>query len=91
MPIPQGKVVRGTQVPAAATRLGGPVVLKMMAPVWSIIRCRCRRHRPPDLPRAVAQMRAAVAAHDPRAVTDRFLDGALAPPRRRTAGQPAPR
>jgi acyl-CoA synthetase (NDP forming) len=80
VPIPQGEVVSGADVPAAAARLGGPVVLKMMGPrLAHKSEAGAVLIAPTDLPQAVTQMRAAVTAHDPKALTDRFLVEALAP------------
>jgi acyl-CoA synthetase (NDP forming) len=80
VPIPQGEVVSGADVPAAAARLGGPVALKMMGPrLAHKSEAGAVMIAPTDLPQAVTQMRAAVTAHDPQAVTDRFLVEALAP------------
>ncbi len=83
LPIPLGEVAAGAEVVAAAGRVGYPVVLKMMGPRLA--------HKseagavviglagPADLTAALQKMRADVTAHDPLAVTDRFLVEAMAP------------
>ncbi|MEZ5775230.1 MAG: acetate--CoA ligase family protein [Hyphomicrobiaceae bacterium] len=75
--VPEGLLVAGADVVAAGERLGYPVVLKMMGPRLA--------HKSEagavavgigdgdGLAAAVAQMRQAVRAHDPQAVTDSFL------------------
>ncbi|MCT8328209.1 acetate--CoA ligase family protein [Albidovulum sediminis] len=75
--VPEGRVVAGEAAPIAAAEVGFPVVLKMMGPRLA--------HKSEagavavglvdaaGVARAVADMRAAVAARDPAALTDRFL------------------
>ncbi|MCB1472918.1 MAG: acetate--CoA ligase family protein [Rhodobiaceae bacterium] len=77
LPVPEGRCVSGSEVVAAGDELGYPVVLKMMGPSLA--------HKSEAgavavgladaeaLGEALERMRSAVAAHDPAAVTDRFL------------------
>lgn len=82
LPIPQGDCVSGDQVQAAARRIGGRVALKMLGPRLAhksdagAVALNLTAH---DMPAALATMRAAVHAHDPKALTDRFLVEAMAP------------
>jgi acetate---CoA ligase (ADP-forming) len=83
LPVPEGRVVNGPNVISAGDALGYPVVLKMMGPrlahkseagaVAVGIGCASA------LATALANMRKTVMAHDPKAVTDRFLVEAMAP------------
>ncbi len=82
-PVPLGEVVSGNALASAAARIGYPVVLKMMGPRLA--------HKSEAgavalglttetaLLGALAVMREAVRAHDPLALTDRFLIEAMAP------------
>lgn len=83
LPVPEGRLVSGAEVADAARAVGYPVVLKMMGERLA--------HKSEagavavgigdeaELAEALATMREAVAAHDPAAVTDRFLVEAMAP------------
>lgn len=83
LPVPEGEVVAGADLSAAADRIGYPVVLKMLGPRLA--------HKSEagavalglasseSLEAALKQMRLNVAAHDPLALTDRFLVERMAP------------
>lgn len=82
-PVPHGEIVAGAEVGIAAARIGYPVVLKMMGPRLA--------HKSEAgavaigigtevaLFDALTRMNAAVLAHDPLAVTDRFLVERMVP------------
>ena len=83
LPVPAGRVVAGAEVADAAEQIGYPAVLKMMGPRLA--------HKseagavavglatPAAVVHALDRMRADVVAHDPLALTDRFLVEAMAP------------
>ena len=77
LPVPEGIVATGAEAPQAAGRLGFPVALKMVSaglPHKSeagAVRLGLRDASAVEA--AVADMRTDVTAHDPAAVTDRFL------------------
>ncbi len=83
LPVPIGEVASGADLSAVADRIGYPVVLKMMGPRLA--------HKSEAgavavgiassaaLEVALQQMRLNVAAHDPLALTDRFLVERMAP------------
>ena len=83
LPVPAGQTVAATDVCAAASALGYPVALKMLGPRLA--------HKseagavalglasPAAVAHALAQMQSAVKAHDPAALTDRFLVEQMAP------------
>ena len=81
--IPAGEVVAGAQVVQAASRIGYPVVLKMMGPKLAhkseAGAVAVELANAADLTAALQKMRADVRAHDPLALTDRFLVEAMAP------------
>jgi acyl-CoA synthetase (NDP forming) len=83
LPIPAGEVVAGAQVVQAASRIGYPVVLKMMGPKLAhkseAGAVAVGLANAADLTAALQKMRADVTAHDPLALTDRFLVEAMAP------------
>jgi acyl-CoA synthetase (NDP forming) len=83
LPIPAGEVVAGAQVVQAASRIGYPVVLKMMGPKLAhkseAGAVAVGLANATDLTAALQKMRADVTAHDPLALTDRFLVEAMAP------------
>ena len=83
LPIPAGGVVAGAQVVQAASRIGYPVVLKMMGPKLAhkseAGAVAVGLANAADLTAALQKMRADVTAHDPLALTDRFLVEAMAP------------
>ena len=83
LPIPAGEVVAGAQVVQAASRIGYPVVLKMMGPKLAhkseAGAVALGLANAADLTAALQKMRADVTAHDPLALTDRFLVEAMAP------------
>lgn len=83
LPIPAGEVVAGAQVVQAASRIGYPVVLKMMGPKLAhkseAGAVALGLANPADLTTALHKMCADVASHDALAVTDRFLVEAMAP------------
>jgi acyl-CoA synthetase (NDP forming) len=82
--VPEGRSVSADQAGAAATDIGFPVALKMMSPLLA--------HKTEAgavalglgsadaIANAVKQMTTDVTAHDPKAVTDRFLVEAMSPP-----------
>ncbi len=84
IPIPEGRVVAAAEAVIAASDIGYPVALKMMS--------RGLVHKTEagavalgiadsaGLSTALADMKAAVSAHDANAVTDRFLVEAISPP-----------
>ncbi|MDW4551556.1 acetate--CoA ligase family protein [Defluviimonas sp. D31] len=77
LPVPDGRTVTGDEAATAAVEVGFPVVLKMMGPRLAhkseagAVAVGLGDAKSVD--RAVADMRAAVARHDPTALTDRFL------------------
>lgn len=83
LPVPDGEVVAGRDVTAAAARLGYPVALKMLGPrlvhksdagaVAILLDDEA------SLSRALDKMRADVRRHDLDAVTDQFLVERMAP------------
>lgn len=83
LPVPDGLVVSGAGVVAAAEELGYPVVLKMMGPRLAhkseagavAVELESGAH----VSSALDRMRRSVADHDRHAVTDRFLVEAMAP------------
>ena len=83
LPIPAGEVVAGAQVVQAASRIGYPVVLKMMGPKLAhkseAGAVALGLANAADLTAALQKMRADVTAHDPLALTDRFLVESMAP------------
>ena len=83
LPIPAGEVVAGAQVVQAASRIGYPVVLKMMGPKLAhkseAGAVAVGLANAADLTAALQKMRADVTAHDPLALTDRFLVESMAP------------
>ena len=83
LPIPAGEVVAGAQVVQAASRIGYPVVLKMMGPKLAhkseAGAVALGLANAADLTAALQKMRAEVTAHDPLALTDRFLVESMAP------------
>ena len=83
LPIPAGEVVAGAQVVQAASRIGYPVVLKMMGPKLAhkseVGAVALGLANAADLTAALQKMRADVTAHDPLALTDRFLVESMAP------------
>jgi acyl-CoA synthetase (NDP forming) len=83
LPIPAGEVVAGAQVVQAASSIGYPVVLKMMGPKLAhkseAGAVAVGLANATDLTAALQKMRADVTAHDPLALTDRFLVEAMAP------------
>ena len=83
LPIPAGEVVAGAQVVQAASRIGYPVVLKMMGPKLAhkseAGAVALGLANAADLTTALQKMRADVTAHDPLALTDRFLVESMAP------------
>ncbi len=82
--VPDGAVASGSEAPTAAERLGYPVALKMLSPrlphKTEAGAVRLGLEDADAVAGAVAAMRAAVASHDPAAVTDRFLVERMAPP-----------
>lgn len=77
LPVPEGTVATGAEAPRAAGRLGFPVALKMVSAGVAhkseagAVRLGLRDASAVEA--AVADMRTDVTAHDPAAVTDRFL------------------
>ena len=83
LPVPEGRIVSGSEVAVAAEALGFPVALKMVGPRLA--------HKTEAgavaigladagaVQAALEAMRHAVRSHDPEAVTDRFLVEAMAP------------
>ena len=82
--VPQGRSVTAAQAGEAAVDVGYPLALKMMSPRLA--------HKteagavalnimgPEDLTKAISDMTATVAAHDPKAVTDSYLVEPMSPP-----------
>lgn len=81
--VPTGRVTHGAGVAAAAQEIGFPVVLKMLgdrlAHKSEAGAVAVGLADADALGAALERMRAAVAAHDPGAITDRFLVEAMAP------------
>ncbi len=81
--VPEGRLVTGEGIVAAAEALGYPVVLKMMGPRLvhksEAGAVAVGIAAPANLIAALGQMRTVVAAFDPEAMTDRFLVETMAP------------
>jgi acyl-CoA synthetase (NDP forming) len=77
VPVPPGRVVAGAEAPAAAAALGTPVALKMLGERLlhksEAGAVQLGLADAAAVAAAVERMRRDVAAHDPAAVTDRFL------------------
>ncbi len=77
IPVPEGRVASGRDVPCAAVELGYPVALKMLsariAHKTEMGAVSLGLAGPGEVEAAVARMTRDVAARDPEAVTDRFL------------------
>ncbi len=81
IPVPAGRVASGDDTPAAAEEIGYPVVLKMLGPRLThkteAGAVAIGLQSAGAVKEAVDAMRASVEAHDPLAVTDRFLVEAM--------------
>lgn len=83
LPVPSGQTVASKDVCAAASALGYPVALKMLGPrlahkseAGAVV---LGLDSPAAVAQGLAQMQSAVKAHDPAALTDRFLVEQMAP------------
>lgn len=81
--VPDGRAVLEQQVAIAATEMGFPVALKMMSPLLAhkteAGAVALNLSDANAVIAAMAQMKSDVWAHNPRAVTDRFLVEAMSP------------
>ncbi|MCB2135758.1 MAG: acetate--CoA ligase family protein [Rhodobacteraceae bacterium] len=84
LPVPPGRVVAGSDVAQAAAAVGYPVALKMMGPrllhKTEAGAVATGLGDADALAQARDRMVASVRAHDPEAVTNRFLVECMAPP-----------
>lgn len=84
MPVPEGAVAHVADAPARAATLGFPVAIKMMSPLLQhkteAGAVALGLESAEAVRDAVARMRAAVQAHDPGALSDRFLIERMQPP-----------
>ncbi len=83
LPVPEGRLVSGAELPDAANHVGYPVVLKMMgerlAHKSEAGAVAVGIGNEAALVEALSRMRLSVAAHDPKAVTDQFLVEQMTP------------
>lgn len=81
--VPDGRVVPARQVRSAATEIGYPVVLKMMSPFLAhkteAGAVALNLSDADAVTGALTQMTTDVTAHNPKAVTDRFLVETMSP------------
>lgn len=82
--VPKGRVVSAEHISEAASDIGFPVALKLMSPLLAhkteAGAVALNLNDAAAVSTAAAQMRADVTAHNPEAVSDRFLIEAMSPP-----------